>query len=138
MRAPLVLALSVTGIIAGIAAAAAADLPYPLAPRGVDNVRRAAPLVVYRYEPGVTMRAYWLPPWRHRHYYPRSNRTPRLGRKESRSRVGGQPRPAETYARFWSNAAAFPCECAPTRLRDRRPPPQRYQPFPPAPEPSNS
>jgi hypothetical protein len=138
MRAPLALALSLTGILAGITAAGAADLPYPLAPRSAYIDEPAAQLVVYQYEPGVTMRAYWLPPWRNRHYFPHSNRRPRLGRKESRSRVGGRPRPPETYARSWSNAAAFPMRAFIAAPARRPPPLRRYEPFPPTPATPNS
>lgn len=137
MRTPLVLALSVAGIVAGTAVAAAADLPVQVSTGHADIDEPAAPLVVYQYEPGVTMRAYWLPPWRDRHYFPHSNRMPRLGRRENLSAVHKPVRPAETYARSWSNAAAFPMRAF-IAVPTRRPPPQRYEQFPPPPATPNS
>jgi hypothetical protein len=138
MRAPLALALSLTGILAGITAAGAADLPYPLAPRSVIIDEPAAPLVVYQYEPGVTMRAYWLPPWRDRHYFPHSNQRPRLGRRENLSAVRKPTRPPETYVRFWSNAAAFPKRAFNAAPARRSPPQRRYEPNQPTPATPNS
>ena len=31
---------------------------------------RAGMLVGFDFEPGVTIRPYWLPPWENRHYFP--------------------------------------------------------------------
>ncbi len=139
MRLPLFLALSVIGVLGGTAAAAAADLPYELAPREADAGWRAQPLIVYQFEPGVAMRAYWLPPWHHRHYFPATGRVPKLGRRQHGSAVGRRPRPAETYVRYWSNAGAFPCDCRWLPARAVLPPPgERLNRFPPAPEPPNS
>jgi hypothetical protein len=137
MRAPLVITLSVAGVFAGIAAAAAADLPVEYSSGYGVIGEPAAPQVIYQYEPGVVVRAYWLPPWRDRHYFPHSNRRPRLGRREYFSALRKPARLAETYARSWSNAAAFPMHsfiAAPMR----RPPPQRYEQFPPVPATPNS
>jgi len=138
MRAPFVMALSVAGIIAGIAAAAAADLPVEFSTRYGVLGEPAAPLVIYQYEPGVVMRAYWLPPWRNRHYFPHSNRRPRLGRREHLSAVRKPTRPAETYARSWSNAAAFPRRAFIAAPARRTPPLHRYKEFSPAPKTPNS
>jgi hypothetical protein len=68
----------------GIGAAQAADLSF--APQGsgfsYSVAQPAPPLVVYDFEPGVVIRAYWLPPWGHRHYFPATGRAPIYGRRE--------------------------------------------------------
>lgn len=135
MRTRLVLALSVISGIAGAGAAAAADLPYTS--RDMFGTQRAAPTVIWSYEPGVTMRRYWLPPWHNHHYYPFSYKRPRHSRKQVRRRYR-RPRPAQSYHRVWSNAAAYPCDCAPPRARWLPPPQRRGDRFPPAFAPPNS
>ena len=30
----------------------------------------AGQVIIYDFEPGVVVRAYWLPPWRNQHYFP--------------------------------------------------------------------
>lgn len=138
MRAPLVLALSVAGIVVGGAVAQAADLPHRLALRSGAIAARVAPLVIYQYEPGIAVRAYWLPPWRHRHYFPHGIKSPRF---DDDAEVNAPSQPAEAYQRSWSNASAFPCDCTPPGLRDESPlppPPEHDSKFPPPPEPPNS
>jgi hypothetical protein len=49
----------------------------------------------------VTLRAYWLPPWENRHYFPFHSGKPR------RAAAAGPPKPAEPYFRRWSNSGAF-------------------------------
>ena len=98
-------------LLAGLGAARAADLP-PAPEGGVRHYdfalgRRVAPLIIYDYEPGVVVRAYWLPPWRHRHYLPASNEVPVTGRDEDLSAEGAPPEPAESYSRSWSTSSAF-------------------------------
>ncbi len=72
MRAPLVIAASVAGLVAGAAAARAADLPVESSGYGGCCYVEygPAPLVILDDEPGVVIRRWWLPPWRNRHYYP--------------------------------------------------------------------
>lgn len=107
MRAALVLALSIVSIVAGVASATAADLRLGSVTHYAPLGWPAPPLVVYAWEPGVTMREYWLPPWRDRHYFPYSHRKPWLGRREHLS--PHRLRPAQSYQRVWSNAAAYTC-----------------------------
>lgn len=106
--------------VAGIAVAGAADLPISghrdyvsYAAIGV----RAAPLVIYDYEPGVVVRAYWLAPWRHRHYFPATGKRPRIGRVEHLS-ARSVHKSAKTYRRFWSTSSAFLPDLPRGRMRD--------------------
>lgn len=88
--------------IAGVSPASADKL------RGHSDVaRRAAPLVIYDYRPGVIARAYWLAPWRHRHYFPTTGEKPEIGRDEDLSVNSATPEPAETFQRSWSTSSAF-------------------------------
>jgi hypothetical protein len=66
---------------------------------------RIEPVIVYDFEPGVIVRSYWYPPWRNRHYFPRTGKRPRIGRLEilPKHRIS-KP---EEYFRFWS-ASSFP------------------------------
>jgi hypothetical protein len=88
----------------GIGAAQAADLS--VAPQGSGSytlAQPAPPVIVYDFEPGVVIRAYWLPPWGHRHYFPATGRMPVYGRREYLA-PNGPLEPAETYYRSWSNS----------------------------------
>jgi hypothetical protein len=102
--------------LAGTVCARAADLPLRPAPgRNVGLHYRAigrhvAPLVIWDYEPGVVVRAWWLPPWRHRHYYPATGKRPRIGRRESWRVRGEATEPAETFYRTWTTTSAFVSE----------------------------
>jgi hypothetical protein len=104
----LIAALLVT---VGIGCVHAADLPteqgeyYSTRSLGLGN--HTGMQVVYDFEPGVNMRAYWLAPWRHRHYYPRTGEKPEIGRDEDLSAPSGPLEPAETFRRHWSNSSAF-------------------------------
>ncbi len=97
--------------IAGISAAGAADLPidrpvnYFTLPGGVGY--RAEPLMVVDYQPDVIISAYWLAPWRNRHYYPRTGTMPEIGRDEDLSAVSSPPQSAESFHRYWSSSSAF-------------------------------
>ena len=110
MRVLLAIALLGFGI-AGGSAARAADLPVDrdgfYSPRYFEHGQRAGMLLVYEYEPGVVVRAYWRAPWRHHHYFPATGEPPDIGRDEDLSATGTPPRPAQTFWRSWSNAAAF-------------------------------
>ena len=123
MRALTVIALSAVGIIAGSAAATAAD--FTLSPRYEFGGPRAEPEVIYQYEPGIAMRAYWLPPWHNHHYFPHTGRRPAIGRYERQSKRHRRTRAAESYVRYWSNASAFPCHCDWTSARDALLSPER-------------
>ena len=107
MRVLFALALIALGLsalgLAGVTAASAGNA------RGYSVIGgRAAPLVIYDYQPGVVVRAYWLAPWRHRHYYPTTGEKPEVGRDEDLSTgASGAPEPAETFQRSWSTSAAF-------------------------------
>src|SRR4029434_816799 len=82
-------------------------------------VARAEPVIVFDSEPGVIVRTYWYPPWRNRHYFPRTGKRPKIGRREilPKHRMS-KP---EEYFRFWS-ASSFPdsgqeCDAAGIRFR---------------------
>jgi hypothetical protein len=103
-----------------VAAAVAADLPSG---RAVDSSlyyapqgRRAGMLVIYDDQPGVVIRAYWLAPWRNRHYFPATDEMPAVGRDEDLSKRS-HPQRAKTYRRYWSTTSAF----APGYMRGRGP-----------------
>ena len=108
----------------GVGAAQAADLP--LISQGSGSAmsqdgsytlaQPAPPLVVYDFEPGVVIRAYWLPPWRHRHFFPATGRAPVYGRREYLA-PDGPVEPAETYYRSWSSSSPV--------LRERMPLPEQ-------------
>jgi hypothetical protein len=118
---------------AGIAAAHGADLPDGNAPRNVftHNVpygHRAGPIIIYDFQPGVVVRAYWLPPWRHRHYFPFG------AEKVAADTDDGPPQPAETFERSWSTCDVCSRELPPLRARDEAAPADE-QPAPgPAPK----
>jgi hypothetical protein len=78
-------------------------------------VARIEPVIVYDFEPGVIVRSYWYPPWRNRHYFPRTGRRPKIGRRE----LMPPPRAskAEEYFRFWSVSSVFAPESAPAPTR---------------------
>jgi len=121
---------------AGIAAAGAADLPPLHADRNVGlnyaaHGRRAGPIVVYDYQPGVYVRAYWLAPWRHRHYYPATGEQPLMGRDEDLTARGEAAEPPETFTRTWTTSSAFVVESPRGRFRDfeRQPAPQTEPPL---------
>jgi hypothetical protein len=98
--------------LAGVSAAKAADLPSVPSGNFITHASsvgyRTSPLVIYDDQPGVVVRAYWLAPWRHRHYFPTTGEKPEVGRDEDLSAgAGAAPEPAETFQRYWSTSAAF-------------------------------
>jgi hypothetical protein len=93
---------STFAVLGLIAPAGAADLEGGTVRGGYLGATRAVPLVYYDYEPGVEMRAYWATPWRGIHYFPSSNETPRLGRREN-LKVGSKPKRAESFLREWTS-----------------------------------
>jgi hypothetical protein len=74
----------------------------------------APPLVIYDYDPGVVVRAYWLPPWRDHHYFPFGRDRWDIRRVKA---PAGRPRPAETFRRYWSNSGAFVNDLPPAVLQ---------------------
>ena len=119
--------------IAGVNAARAADLPSGAAEnystRGIGYGHRTGPIVVYDYQPGVVVRAYWRAPWRHRHYFPTTGIKPEVGRDEDLSATGSAPEPAETFYRSWSTSSVFLPEAPRGRARDMVP--EAEPPLPP-------
>jgi hypothetical protein len=113
MRVRIAVTLIALGI-AGVDGASAADLPIDRAANNYVHYsaagRRAGPLMFYDNDRGVVMRAYWLAPWRNRHYYPTTGEKPEIGRDEDLSAPRGTPEPAETFYRFWSTSSAFVSE----------------------------
>ncbi|HEX3710741.1 MAG TPA: hypothetical protein VHV56_12755 [Pseudolabrys sp.] len=93
---------------------------------------RGAPLLIYQYEPGVSVRSYWRTPWRHRHYYPTTGSKPEIGRDEDLSAAGSPPQQAESFHRSWSASSAImqeqPREPAPSL--DETPAAPRIEPAP--------
>jgi hypothetical protein len=141
MRAPFVIAVSVAGLVAGAAAARAADLPIETS--GYDGCCTVEygpeALVILDNEPGVVIRRWWLPPWRNRHYYPHG----RWAKKKTESRKGAErkrverrrSRSARSYARYWTNPRPYPEDMVtnPPLLMNNtyvlpRPRPYRYPP----------
>jgi hypothetical protein len=132
MRALAAVAILAFGVV-GVTGAGAADLRVGHGGLGYDYSyevfgRRAAPVIIYDYEPGVVVRAYWLPPWRNRHYFP-------FGRDRIVRHAASRPTRARSYRRYWSNDWAFIDEFPPPALhaRDRVPlPPPRPRAIPPS------
>ncbi len=123
MRELVALALLTFGI-AAMMPTRAADLVEP----DTDGVAygggwsrgvRAAPVELYDYEPGVIVRAYWLSPWRHRHYFPVTGQRPAVGRREDLSATGAVPQPSETFYRAWSTTDLFLHRVPHIRIRAR-------------------
>jgi hypothetical protein len=138
--------------IAGLVPVSAADLVEPNSDGGlsdgapVEGVSydgawthgvRAMPAVIFDYEPGVNVRAYWRSPWRHRHYFPVAGKQPVVGRLEDLSVTGSALQPAENYYRSWSTTALFahdaPRKRAHARALDDEGVPRRGGKFPQAP-----
>ncbi len=131
MRALVAIVIFACGF-AGVTPARAADLSDGPAPDYSAIGYRVAPLVIYDYEPGVVVRAYWSAPWGNRHYYPATGKRPRIGRRENLSAPRIAPRPAQTFRRSWSNASAFLVEHRHHRhAPERLPVPQAEPVLPP-------
>jgi hypothetical protein len=98
----------------GATAACAADLPvdsstsYSTYSSAIGQ--RTGQLVIYDYQPGVVVRAYWQAPWRNRRYFPRTGERPEIGRDEDLSAPSERSRPAETFTRYWSTISLLPPE----------------------------
>jgi hypothetical protein len=98
-------------LVLGIAGVRAADLPTGqhenYSTRTIGFGHRSGPLVVYDYQPGVLVRAYWLAPWRHRHYFPATGEKPEIGREEDLSAPSNPSEPPEAFHRYWSTSSAL-------------------------------
>lgn len=121
--------------IAGVRAASAADLPVGrsayYSAGGFAEGQRVAPLVVYSYEPGVVVRAYWRAPWRNHHYFPQTGEKPDIGRDEDLSAPSEPSQPPATFKRYWSNASAYQSALPRGRARAKAPSPQAEPSLPP-------
>ena len=116
------LLVAIATLALGLAAASAADAGVVRAGHGhfVAHYRPvgrpAGQIFLYDWEPGVVVRAYWLPPWRNRHYFP-------FGRDRFDRRVRAhwvKPRPAQDFFRIWSASSVF--EAPPRSWPAPRPP----------------
>ena len=121
MRALKAIAILVFGI-AGCAVACAADLPGERAARDVfthhvPNGQRVGPIVIYDFQPGVVVRAYWASPWRHRHYFPFGAEKIDVDASDN----DGPLQPAESFERSWSTCDVCARELPPLRARDEAP-----------------
>jgi hypothetical protein len=137
MRALLAIALLSFGI-AGGSTVRAADLPDgdsgPFSAHSFGYGERAGMQLVYGDGPGVVVRAYWRAPWRHHHYFPATGEVPELGRDEDLNATGSPPRPAKTFKRTWSNAAALERARPIYMLPPENRPMSRQEPLPQTPE----
>jgi len=121
MRTLKAIAILVFGI-AGCAAACAADLPAERAARDVfthhvPNGQRVGPIVIYDFQPGVVVRAYWASPWRHRHYFPFGAEKIDVDASDN----DGPLQPAESFERSWSTCDVCARQLPPLRARDEAP-----------------
>jgi len=103
MRIPILAVLSGCAALGG-GTAAAADLQT--VPR-TAIFAPAGQIVEWDFEPGVVVRAYWLPPYAGRHYFPSSGATPQLGRKENLD-SSLEPKPAKSFYREYSSSPVEP------------------------------
>jgi hypothetical protein len=110
--------------------------------------QRAGQVVVFDYQPGVIVRAYWSPPWQGRHYFPVTGTIPQSGRHENLNAPRRHYRPAQSFYREWSASSVFelpvadfaqrvPLAAAPPALNggavvvpDAAPVPERFEHLP--------
>ena len=141
MRASVVIAVSLAGLIVGAACARAADLP--VAPYGEGGYGgygvccRAAyqpvpQVVILDDEPGVVVRHWWLPPWRNRHYYPHGRLSLKRRSSDRQRHSRAEPQLARRYVRYWTNPDAGPL-IGPDLAPLPRPRPYVYRQPPPLP-----
>lgn len=108
MRASIFAATFVAALLTTAGTAWSADLPHrPYATRHAAYGVRTGAIIVYDYEPGVAVRAYWIAPWRNRRYFPTDGEAPEIGRDEDVTDRGDMPQPAEAFERSWSTSTAF-------------------------------
>lgn len=136
MRAPVLIAASLAGLIVGAAAARAADLAVePVGYGGYGACCRVpygaiAPVVILDDEPGVIVRCWWLPPWRNRHYYPHGRAA--LNKDGRHKAARRPPRGGPRYSRYWTNPPVYVLDATPLIGRDVDPPRRhrRHKPVP--------
>ncbi|MGA8801768.1 MAG: hypothetical protein WB614_18485, partial [Pseudolabrys sp.] len=75
-------------------------------------VSRIEPVIIYDFEPGVIVRCYWCPLWQNLHYFPRTGKRPKVGRREVLPTRRMQ-KPQEFY-RYWSVSSVFAPQLSPT------------------------
>ena len=126
MRALAFAAMSVAAVLIAVTPARSADLPHPYSTRHAAFGVRTGAIIVYDYEPGVSVRAYWIAPWRNRRYFPTDGEMPEIGRDEDLAERGDMPQPAEAFERSWSTSAAFRRERPRVRVFDDEEPPPPY------------
>lgn len=108
MRILVAIAFTVLGL--GMASAADIDRgqagPVPPAAPPDDGPlgQIAGQVIVYDFEPGVVVRAYWLPPWRNQHYFPFGSGIRTKPPKHARY---VKPRPAPSYHAYWSSSSVI-------------------------------
>ena len=101
--------LAVAIVALGIEGAAAADIEFGGGAAGyLAYGERAEQIVVYDFQPGVVVRSYWHAPWHHRHYFPKGDGEPRLGRVENWSAVSVVSKPPKNFRRYWSTTSILP------------------------------
>jgi hypothetical protein len=66
--------------------------------------RPAGQILLYDWEPGVVVRAYWLPPARNHHYFPFGRDRWDIHPAHAR---WVRPRPAQSFYRYWSTSSGF-------------------------------
>ena len=124
MRIPIVAVISGCAALGAALGGTAAAADLTAVPRGAIFAP-AGQIVEWDFEPGVVVRAYWLPPYANRHYFPSSGEQPRVGRQEGLgSRV--KPTPAESFYREWSS---FPVQPGPAPLMGPLPADSSKEPF---------
>jgi hypothetical protein len=120
--------IAIAIIMFGVGAAGAADYAVGRGGHGyfvahyAPTGEPAGQLYTYDWEPGVVVRAYWLPPWRGHHYFPFGRDRWDIRRVRSHP---VRPKPAQSYYRYWSTSSGFVDES----------PPPRYWPDEPVPAP---
>lgn len=98
---------AIVGLLGGLGAAIAADMPAGTGGYGDSGGVMAGQIVVWDSQPGIVTRAYWLPPWRNRHYFPSNGEMPEIGRDEDLSQRSA-PNQAQSFRRSWSATSANP------------------------------
>jgi len=119
MRALMIIAVLVAGFSAG-GPARAADPPADRADvftHRVPHGHRVGPIVIYDFQPGIVVRAYWASPWRHRHYFPFRAKQD----ADNAPHDAGPPQPAESFERSWSTCNMCDRELPALRARDEAP-----------------
>ena len=97
--------------IAVAAAVIALSAPASATDFGSDGYvafgQRAGQVLIYDYQPGVVVRAYWAPPWQGRHYFPVTGTIPRVGRHENLNAPRRHYPPAPRFYREWWTSSVF-------------------------------